>query len=57
LPGIVVRLNEFEAAPGWTWMGLLGWVGTYLVYPAWSIFRGRTLPRNDVAAASEGQRP
>jgi hypothetical protein len=55
LPGIVVRLDDLDAAPGWIWIGLLGWLGVYLVYPAWSVFTGRILLRNAVDSASEGQ--
>lgn len=42
LPGIVLRLDDIETAPGWVWIGQLGWLGTFVVYPIWAIWLGVT---------------
>ncbi len=40
-PGIYLRLDDMGAAPGWVWIGLVGWLGIFVVYPAWAIWLGR----------------
>jgi hypothetical protein len=40
LPGIPMRLDDIDTAPGWVWLGMVGWLGTYVVYPAWAIAMG-----------------
>jgi hypothetical protein len=40
LPGIPMGLDEMDTAPGWLWLGMMGWLGTYVVYPAWAIAMG-----------------
>jgi len=47
-PGIAMGFDDMAAAPGWIWIGFLGWIGTYLIYPVWAIWLGRLL----VAGAS-----
>ena len=42
LPGIPMRLDDMATAPGWIWIGFVGWFGTFLVYPFWAIAVGRT---------------
>jgi hypothetical protein len=42
LPGIAMRLDDIDAAPTWIWIGFLGWMGAYIMYPLWSILLGRT---------------
>lgn len=39
-PGIVLRLDDMATAPGWIWIGFVGWFGTFLVYPLWAIWLG-----------------
>jgi len=29
-------VDDMKTAPGWIWIGFLGWIGTYLIYPVWS---------------------
>jgi hypothetical protein len=41
-PGIALRLDDMQAAPGWVWIGFVGWLGIYVVYPAWAFWLGRT---------------
>lgn len=36
-PGIVLGLDDMASAPGWVWIGLLGWLGIFVAYPAWAI--------------------
>lgn len=42
LPGIVMGVDDMTTAPGWIWIGYLGWLGIYLLYPAWAIWFGRS---------------
>lgn len=37
-PGILLGLDDMAAAPAWTWVGSLGWLGIFVVYPAWAIW-------------------
>jgi drug/metabolite transporter (DMT)-like permease len=37
-PGILLRLDDMATAPGWVWIGFVGWFGTFLAYPAWAIW-------------------
>ena len=37
-PGILLRLDDMGAAPAWVWIGSLGWLGTFVAYPAWAIW-------------------
>ena len=41
VPGVLLRLDDMETAPGWVWIAFLGWFGTFVVYPAWAIWMGR----------------
>jgi hypothetical protein len=43
LPGILMRVDDMVAAPGWLWIGFLGWLGIYVMYPLWSIWLGGAL--------------
>jgi hypothetical protein len=37
-PGIVLGLDDMAAAPAPVWIGLLGWLGIFVAYPAWTIW-------------------
>jgi hypothetical protein len=39
-PGIFLGLDDMATAPVWVWIGFLGWLGIYVVYPAWAIWMG-----------------
>jgi hypothetical protein len=39
-PGIILGLDDIGTAPAWVWIGFLGWLGTYVVYPAWALWMG-----------------
>ena len=36
-PGIVMGLDDMDAAPAWTYLGGLSWAGPYLLFPSWSL--------------------
>ena len=36
-PGIVLGLDDMASAPAWVWIGLFGWLGIFIAYPAWAI--------------------
>lgn len=50
-PGIALRLDDMETAPVWAWIGFVGWLGIYVVYPAWAIWLGRDEMRAIPASA------
>lgn len=37
-PGIFLGLDDMATAPAWVWIGLAGWLGIFVVYPAWAIW-------------------
>lgn len=39
-PGVVMGLDDLDTAPAWVWVGMLGWLGIFVVYPAWAIWLG-----------------
>lgn len=39
-PGIPLGLDDMTTAPAWAWIGFLGWLGIYVVYPSWAIWMG-----------------
>lgn len=43
VPGALMHIDDFAAVPPWLWLFSLGWLGTYLLYPAWSLAFGRRL--------------
>jgi hypothetical protein len=44
-PGIALRLDDMATAPPWVWIGFLSWLGTYVAFPAWTIWMGSALTR------------
>jgi len=40
-PGIVLRLDDMATAPGWIWIGMVGWLGIFVLYPIWALLAGR----------------
>jgi hypothetical protein len=46
-PGIVLGLDDLAAAPAWVWIGLLGWLGIFVAYPAWAIWLASVELRQD----------
>ena len=41
LAGIALRLDDANTAPGWVWIGFIGWLGAFVLYPAWAIWLSR----------------
>jgi hypothetical protein len=41
VPGIVLGIDDMEAAPPWLWAFGISWLGTYVLYPAWSLWLAR----------------
>jgi hypothetical protein len=36
-------IDDMDAVPSWLWPYAISWLGTYLLYPAWSMLLGRHL--------------
>ena len=45
IPGILEKIDSMESMPPYLYLALFGWLGTYLLYPVWIIWLGRTLLR------------
>lgn len=43
IPSALMGIDDFADVPGWLWLYGLGWLGTYLLYPVWSLSFGRLL--------------
>jgi hypothetical protein len=52
LPGIRFRLDDAATAPWWAWIGSCGWLGTYILYPAWAWWMGSLESRRARSAGS-----
>jgi hypothetical protein len=42
LPGVLVDIDDPQLAPWYVNAGLLSWMGTYLLYPAWCLWLSRS---------------
>jgi hypothetical protein len=40
LPGVAMRIDDFETMPSWLWIAYIGWLGIFVVYPAWALWFG-----------------
>jgi hypothetical protein len=40
--GVAMRIDSAEATPWWLWLYGIGWLGTYVVYPAWCLVVARS---------------
>jgi hypothetical protein len=47
-PGVVMGVDDAATAPPWVWVGFVGWLGIFFLYPAWCLWFG-TAMRRDVA--------
>jgi hypothetical protein len=45
IAGVAMRFDNADTAPGWTWIGFVGWIGAFVLYPAWAIWLGRLASR------------
>lgn len=43
IPGVAMGLDDMGTAPNWIQLGGLSWLGTYILFPFWSIWLGRSL--------------
>ena len=43
IPGILMGVDSTDSTPGYLNLAYLGYVGTYFLYPAWTLWLGRTL--------------
>ena len=43
IPGILTRVDSMESLPWYLGVGYLGFLGTYILYPIWTIWLGRNL--------------
>jgi hypothetical protein len=43
IPGILTRVDTLESLPWYLGASYLGFLGTYVLYPIWTIWLGRTL--------------
>jgi hypothetical protein len=53
IPGIVMALDDMNTAPGWIWIGFVGWFGIFFLYPIWSIWLGSVLRRGAMEGSIE----
>jgi hypothetical protein len=56
VPGIVLRIDDMATAPGWVFIALLGWLGIYVVYPAWALWAGTLEMRRASRQLTDGRR-
>ena len=43
IPGIFAGIDDMASMPGYLYVALSGWLGTYLLYPIWTIGLGKYL--------------
>ena len=43
IPGIFAGIDSMESMPWYLYIAFLGWLGTYILYPIWTIWLGRNL--------------
>ena len=43
IPGIFAGIDSMESMPWYLYVAFLGWLGTYILYPIWTIWLGRSL--------------
>ena len=43
IPGIFARIDSMESMPWYLYVAFFGWLGTYILYPIWTIWMGRNL--------------
>jgi hypothetical protein len=53
IPGIAMGIDDMASVPGWLWVGFIGWLGIFVLYPIWAIWLGRALGRGDTASHNE----
>jgi hypothetical protein len=43
IPGIIAGIDSMESMPWYLYLAFFGWLGTYILYPIWTIWLGRYL--------------
>jgi hypothetical protein len=43
IPGTFAGIDSMESMPSYLYVALFGWLGTYILYPIWTIWLGRNL--------------
>jgi hypothetical protein len=43
IPGILAKTDDITSMPWYLYLALLGWLGTYVLYPIWTIWLERNL--------------
>jgi hypothetical protein len=43
IPGIFAGIDSMESMPWYLYIAFFGWLGTYILYPIWTIWLGRNL--------------
>ena len=43
IPGILAGIDSMESIPWYLYIAFFGWLGTYILYPIWTIWLGRSL--------------
>jgi hypothetical protein len=43
IPGIFAGIDSMESMPWFLYVAFFGWLGTYILYPIWTIWLGRNL--------------
>lgn len=43
IPGIFAGIDSMESMPWYLYVAFFGWLGTYILYPIWAIWLGRSL--------------
>ena len=51
LPGVAMGLDDMDTAPGWVWLGFVGWLGIFVLYPIWCIWFGTVMRRHELVQA------
>jgi hypothetical protein len=47
IPGILASIDSMAFMPGYLYLALFGWLGTYVLYPIWTTWLGRILLRKE----------
>ena len=37
LPAALDGVDSYDGAPPWVWVAGIGWLGTYVLFPAWAL--------------------
>jgi hypothetical protein len=43
IPGIIAGIDSIESMPWYLYIAFFSWLGTYIMYPIWTIWLGRSL--------------